>query len=92
MDRNIMSEYEELIGDIARKQMKAYMKEQNMVRLVYGSIVEINGDRCKVDLGDTVVSDVLNKSGVTLKEGDTVALIDKIDSNYASCFIAYKNG
>lgn len=92
MDNNLFSEYEELIGEIARKYAINYMKENNVVKLFYGKIIGISGNRYKVDIGDTVISDILNKSGHELKIGDTVALIDNIESNYSGCFIAYKNG
>ena len=92
MNRNTMSEYEEVIKNIIYKQMIKFMKEQNIVRLVYGTIVEVKNDKYKIDLGDTVISNINNKSGVELKKGDNVVLIDKIESNYANCFIAYKMG
>lgn len=93
MDGNIIKEeFKALIKEIIDEQIKSYMKETNVFRLLTGEIKIKSNDRYSIDIGDTIISDVLNKSGVWLERGDTVTIAEKIGSNFSNCFILCKNG
>ena len=92
MDNQIKEEFKNLIKELVDDQIKSYMKDNNIFRLLTGEIKFINNDRYSIDIGDTIISDVLNKSNTHLQKGDTVTVAEKIGSNFSNCFILCKNG
>ena len=92
MNDKIQEEFKELIKDIIQDEIASYLKNNNYYQLVTGKIVEIKNNRYSLDIGDTFITDVVNKSNINLKLGDTVTMMVKADSNYSNCFILCKNG
>ena len=92
MDNIIQEQFAELIDEIVENKIQSYLKDNNYYHLVTGKVVAKNDDRYTIDLGDTFVSDILNKSGTIINIGETVTLMEKAGSNYSSAFILCKNG
>jgi hypothetical protein len=92
MDNNVQQEFKELLSEIIQDEIKTYLKNNNYYQLIPGKIVEIKNNRYSLDIGDTFITDVVNKSGVNLKLQDTVSIMVKTGSNYSNCFILCKNG
>lgn len=92
MDNDIQQEFKELLSEVIQDEIKIYLKNNNYYHLVTGKIVAKKNGRYSIDIGDTFINDIVNKSGMTLQIGDTVTLMEKAESNYSNCFILCKNG
>lgn len=92
MQNIVQEEFKTLIKDIIADEIKSYLKENNYYQTIVGKIVKIEGNRYSIDIGDTFINDVLNKSNTELNLQDTVTIMVKTGSNYSNCFILCKNG
>lgn len=92
MDNNVQQEFKELLSEIIQDEIKTYLKNNNYYHLVTGKIVAKKNGRYSIDIGDTFINDVVNKSNNILNIGDTVTIMEKAESNFSSCFILCKNG
>ena len=89
---NTYKETDELIRSIIRQEIENFMKENGFFRSVTGVVTKINNGKYNVDIVDTEISQILNKSNSEVKVGDTVTIFDKFGSNFSNCYIAAKNG
>ena len=88
------SDYEdfaEIIRELAREEIKNFLKEEGFSRTLTGQVSASKDGKYSVDLVDTVINDLINKSGESIKEGDTVTVTEKYGSNYSNCYISTKN-
>ena len=92
MTEKEFNEFDSLIREIVRQEIRSFMKENGLFRSVTGVVTKINDGKYDVDAVDTQISQILNKSNSEIKVGDTVTIFDKFGSNYSNCYIAAKNG
>lgn len=92
MDNRTQEEFKILMKDIIEKEISSYLKNNNYYQVITGKIVGIKNNRYSIDIGDTFINDIVNKSNTELKLQDTVTLMTKAGSNYSNCFILCKNG
>lgn len=85
-------ETDELIRSIIRQEIENFMKQNGFFRSVSGIVTGISNGKYDVDVVDTKLSQILNKSNSEINVGDTVTIFDKFGSNYSNCYIAAKNG
>jgi len=93
-NNKVQEEFKDLIKEVVDKQIESYMKNNNIYRFLTGEVVRISTDyqHYSIDIGDTIVPDVLNKSNLNISRGDTVTFVEKVGSNFCNCFILCKNG
>ena len=85
-------DFTEIIRELAREEVKNILKEEGFCRTMTGQVIDTdNKGGYSVDLVDTVVNNIINKSGESLNLGDTVTLTEKYGSNYSNCYISVKN-
>lgn len=91
---NDYQEFRDLIREIIQEEVKEILKEQGFSRSVTGEVLHVSDDNrsCSVDVVTTKLNNILNKSGSSLKPGDTVTIMDSYGSNYSNCFVMAKNG
>lgn len=91
---NDCQEFRDLIREIIQEEVKEVLKEQGFSRSVTGEVLYVSDDNrsCSVDVVTTKLNNILNKSGSSLKPGDTVTIMDSYGSNYSNCFVMAKNG
>lgn len=76
------------------EQITKFLKENEFYRIVMGSVEKVNSDSslCSIDIGDSIIKNILNKSNKELFRGDTVAILDRYGSNFRNCFIICTSG
>ena len=91
-NNSVYNETDKLIRAIVRQEIGNFLKENGFFRSVTGVVTKINNGKYNVDIVDTEISQILNKSNSEIKVGDTVTIFDKFGSNFSNCYIAAKNG
>lgn len=91
---NDYQEFQELIDGLVQERVSKILQEQQFSKLITGQVLSVSEDNrtCSVDIITTKLNNILNKSGSSLKPGDTVTLMDSSSNNYTNCFILAKNG
>ena len=91
---NSYEEFQELIDGLVQERVSKILQEQQFSKLITGQVLTVSEDNrtCSVDIVTTKLSNILNKSGSSLKAGDTVTLMDSSSSGHTNCFILAKNG
>ena len=91
---NSYEEFQELIDGLVQERVSKILQEQQFSKLITGQVLTVSEDNrtCSVDIVTTKLNNILNKSGSSLKPGDTVTLMDSSSSGYTNCFILAKNG
>lgn len=91
---NDYKEFQELIDGLVQERVSKILQEQQFSKLITGQVLSVSEDNrtCSVDIVTTKLNNILNKSGSSLKPGDTVTLMDSSSNNYTNCFILAKNG
>jgi hypothetical protein len=85
-------DFSDLIREIIREEIKVFLAEEGFNRTIAGEVLDVTEDgKYDIDLVDTKVSGLLNKSGESLKKGDTVMVTEAYGSNYSNCYISTKN-
>ena len=84
-------DFTEIIRELAQEEVKNILKEEGFCRTMTGQVVATSDGKYSVDLVDTTVNDLLNKTGESIKPGDTVTITEKYGSNYSNCYISTKN-
>lgn len=95
------SEYDKFrnnIKEIIVEEVDNFLQKKNLYETHSGVIIDVDNKTdnpyqqiCNVDLVFTKLSNLLNKSGQLLKEGDSVIVFTKLGSHYSNCFVAFKN-
>jgi hypothetical protein len=93
-DKQLFAQYEDLIREIVQDEVKKILREGNFFRSVTGTVVKgsSDGSSYDVDIVDTQLKGIANKSGHTLSAGDTVTIMERYGSNYSNCYISVVNG
>jgi len=102
MENERMQDYSQLrdnIKNFVQVEIENYMKKNNFYCTHSGTVIDVSEGKednpfqqiCGVDLVYTQVKSLLNKSGQSLKIGDSVIVFEKVGSHFSNCFIAYKN-
>lgn len=84
-------DFAEIIRELAREEVKNVLKEEGFCRTMTGQVIATSDGKYSVDLVDTIVNDLLNKTGESIGLGDTVTITEKYGSNYSNCYISTKN-
>ena len=93
-NNKIYGEYHELIKEIVDEEVKKVLREANLFRALTGTVIQEhdNGQSYDVDIIDTKLSKVINKTGQKISNGSTVTIMERYGSNYANCYISIVNG
>lgn len=89
-----METYQEFMDEIKsliHQEIKQFLKNEGFYRCVPAKVTQTNNDKCSLDTVSTNLSNILNKSGEELVEGDSVVVMEKYGSNYSNCFVLAKN-
>lgn len=91
--KQLAETFYEAINNFTSTSIDTFIKENDFYRFVVGAITrkQKNGTFI-VDIGDTTISNVVNKSNRVLEIGDTVTILDRFGSNFRNCFILCRNG
>jgi len=93
MNEASMKEFQELINDMIEKKFNQLLKENNIYQTVSGKIIaNSTAGKYDVDLGDTTIKSIYNRTGQSLEVGDAVLVNVKCGSNYSQCYITEKTG
>lgn len=93
-EKQLFKEYKELFQDLIQDEVKKILKEENFFRALTGTVVtgSTDGSSYGVDIINTTLNDVANKTGQKLSIGDTVTILERYGSNYSNCYISVVNG
>lgn len=82
------------LSSFIREEIIKTLKEFDIIQLISGEVKGKNKTNTKVsvDIGDTIVRNVLNKSDKILKLGDSVTLLNRFGGNYRNSFVICQNG
>ena len=90
-ERKIFDDFRELLHSLAQEEINNILKNNNIYKSHVGQIISKNNDQYDVDIFDTILHNIKNKSNQTLSIGDSVTVFEQYGSNYQNCFIMIKN-
>lgn len=92
--KNIYDEYQEILKEIIDEMVEQKLKDSNFFRALTGVVIHEydNGNSYDVDIIDTKLSKVSNKTGQKIPIGATVTILERYGSNYSNCYISIING
>lgn len=94
MDTNDYNTLINIIRQIANSECRKLMKEANLSSNYFATVDSVNEDgTCNIILagGETLFSNLLNKTGETLVAGDAV-LVEALGGNLGNGYIKIKQG
>ena len=81
------------IDEFVNKAIDSFIKENDLYRFVVGIVIrKQRNDTFIIDIGDTTISNIVNKSNCIIEVGDTVTILDRYGSNFRNSFILCRNG
>ena len=81
------------IDEFVNKAIDSFIKENDLYRFVVGIVIrKQRNDTFIIDIGDTTISNIVNKSNCIIEVGDTVTNLDRYGSNFRNSFILCRNG
>lgn len=81
------------IDEFVNKAIDSFIKENDLYRFVVGIVIrKQRNDTFTIDIGDTTISNIVNKSNCIIEVGDTVTILDRYGSNFRNSFILCRNG
>ena len=91
--KQLAQKFYSIMDEFVIKTIDFFIKDNDFYRFVVGEVTrkQKNGT-FMVDIGDTTISNVINKSNCILEVGDTVTILDRFGSNFRNCFILCRNG
>ena len=91
--KQLAQKFYSIMDEFVIKTIDFFIKDNDFYRFVVGEVTrkQKNGT-FMVDIGDTTISNVINKSNCILEVGDTVTILDRFGSNFRNCFIVCRNG
>lgn len=87
-------QFYEVLKELINQEIENYLKQNNFFRLITGEVKQQNKNKNSfiIDIGDTTIPNVLNKSNLILNKGDTITLLDRFGGNFRNSFILCRNG
>ena len=92
-ERQIFDNFREILQSLAQEEVNNVLKNNNIYKSHVGQIIAKNQDneQYDVDIFDTILHNIKNKSNQELSIGDSVTIFEQYGSNYQNCFIMIKN-
>lgn len=90
----VFKEYSEIIKELAAEEVQRILREGNFYRAMTGTVLNDSedGQSYNVDIIDTKLNNVVNKTGQKIPKGSTVTIMERYGSNYANSYISVVNG
>lgn len=94
IDNELFGEYQELLKEIIDEEVEKKLKEANIFRALTGTVLNENedGQNYDIDIVDTKLKQVTNKTGQKIPVGSTVTVLERYGSNYTNSYISIVNG
>ena len=89
--RRTFDDFRELLHSLAQEEINNILKNNNIYKSHVGQIIAKNNEQYDVDIFDTILHNIQNKSNQSLSIGDSVTVFEQYGSNYQNCFIMIKN-
>ena len=91
--KQLAQKFYSIMDEFVIKTIDFFIKDNDFYRFVVGEVTrkQKNGT-FMVDIGDTTISDIVNKSNCIIEVGDTVTILDRFGSNFRNSFILCRNG